>query len=292
MNTNLAPSLESAHLSAETLAVLAERGAHGSADERSLQHLARCRSCLAAYADAVRYRTAWLAAPELFAVPGARVPVARRPSKAWTPRRLAPVLAAAGLLVVVGVGAPLLNRRSAPAPAAPGAIATLLERASATDLVYPGGERGAAEQPLPYREGGIENRATTDAIEELRRRYEADGAQHLADLYSLSAALTAAGRTDLAHDYVQEGRALAPEHTGFLFLAAVLAHRTGNVERADQLLRQARAIAPHDVTLMLDHAILLQASRAGAEADALLRQVIRRARGSALATRAERLLAK
>jgi hypothetical protein len=292
VNTNPAPSLESAHLSDETLAVLAERGAHGPHDERSLQHLARCRSCLAAYADAVRYRTAWLAAPELFLVPGARVVTPRRAAPAWTPRRLAPVLAAAGLLIVVGIGAPLMNRRGAPAPAADGPIATLLERASATDLVYPGGERGAAEQPLRYREAGLEDRATADAIDELRRRYEADGARHLADLYSLSAALTAAGRTDLAHDYVQEGRALAPEHTGFLLLAAVLAHRTGNVERADQLLRQARAIAPHDVTLMLDHAILLQQSGGGAEADALLRQVIRRARGSALATRAERLLAE
>lgn len=290
MNLNLASTHESAHLSEETLGALAERGAQTSADELHLQHLARCRSCLAAYADAVRYRTAWLAAPELFTRSGARVGTTLFPARV-SPRRLAPALAAAGLLVAVGLGVPWLQERTAPAPVATGAIAALLERASATEMVYPGGERGAAAQVLPYRAGGLENQPATEAIDALRQRYEATGAQHLADLYALAAALTAAGRTDLAHDYVQEGRAMAPEHTGFLLLAAVLAQREGNVARADRLLRQAREIAPHDATLMLDHAILLQGSGASAEATSLLRQVIRRAPRSALAARAERLLA-
>lgn len=280
-------SFETGHLSEETLAVLAERGAHGVGDERSLQHLARCRSCMAAYADAVRYRTAWLAAPELFA-PSAGAPV---PNFAAQPKRrgMGPWPAAAAVLLAVGLGAPLLNRAKAPAPAT-GPIAALLERASATDLVYHGGERGAAAQPQSYRAGGVENRAADSAIEELRQRYEVNAARSLPDLYALAAALTAAGRTDLAHDYVQEGRALAPEHPGFLLLAAVLANRERDPQRADQLMRQARALAPNDATLMLDHAILLEESGSRAEASALLRQVIRRAPGTALASRAERLL--
>ena len=282
-------SPEGAHLSEETLAVLAERGAQGLADERALQHLARCRSCLAAYADAVRYRTAWLAAPELFAPGGGSLPkVAGVPTR----RRVIPWAAAAAVLLVVGVGAPFLNRAKSPAPPASGPIAALLERASATDLVYHGGERGAAAEPRSYRAGGVENRAADSAIEELRQRYEANAARSLPDLYALAAAFTAAGRTDLAHDYVQEGRALAPEHPGFLLLAAVLANRERDPQRADQLMRQARALAPHDATLMLDHAILLAESGASAEAAALLRQVIRREPGSALASRAGRLLAR
>ena len=230
--------LETAHLSEETLAVLAERGAQGPADERSLQHLTRCRSCLAAYADAVRYRTAWLAAPELFDASGA----ASMPKVAGVPQRRLGFTwpAAAALLLVVGLSVPLLIPKPR-VPAATGPIAALLERASATDLVYHGGERGAAAEPLPYRAGGIESRAADTAIEALRQRYEANAARSLPDLYALAAAFTAAGRTDLAHDYVQEGRALAPEHPGFLLLAAVLANREHDPQRADQLLRQARA---------------------------------------------------
>jgi tetratricopeptide (TPR) repeat protein len=280
-------SLETAHLSEETLAILAEQGARGSGDERSLQHLARCRSCLAAYADAVRYRTAWLAAPELFAPSG--VSSAPNVSVKSRVRRAGPWAAAAALLLAVGLGAPLLHRAKAPVQPA-GPIAALLENASATDLVYLGGERGAASRPLRYRAGG-EDRAADSAIEALRQRYEANAARSLSDLYALAAALTAAGRTDLAHDYVQEGRALAPEHPGFLLLAAVLANRERDPQRADQLMREARALAPDDATLMLDHAILLQESGSSGEAAALLQQVIRRAPGSALASRAERLLA-
>src|SRR5690242_2237624 len=103
------------------LAVLAEEG-RSAADARSLEHLTQCRSCMAAYADAVRYRTAWLGSPEMFDADAAEASPPRSKSRSlanWLP-------IAAGLLVAVGIGAWALTRRPAPAPTPTGAIAALL----------------------------------------------------------------------------------------------------------------------------------------------------------------------
>src|SRR5262245_40621443 len=57
------------HLDAETIAALAE-GKGGVIDRTAVvRHLAECESCMAAYADAVRARAEWIAAPEGFRAP-------------------------------------------------------------------------------------------------------------------------------------------------------------------------------------------------------------------------------
>lgn len=285
MDTNQVPRHESEHLSADTLAELAE-DPRAAVDKRHLAHLAQCRSCMAAYADAVRYRTAWLGSRELFEETEDK-PETSRPSSAKLMKRLP---YAAGLIVAIGIGGWLLMPRAPRAPApVPQPIAALLERASSEDLVLPGGELGAAEVPQPYREGEAEDRATREAIEVLRTRYES-GVRSVEDLYVLSAALVASGRTDLAFDYIQEGHKLDPRHTGFLLLNAVVARRDGRLDPADDLFRRARAIRPADLTLILDHAILLGEMGRATESEDLLREVIRRSPGSPLARRAERIL--
>ena len=283
MDRNQVPRHESEHLSADTLAELAE-DPRAAVDKRHLAHLAHCRSCMAAYADAVRYRTAWLGSPEMFEEtedePVKTPPPARKTGLPQLPL-------AAGLLLVVGIGAWVTFQREAPTPKPSGPIAELLERASGTGLVLPGGERGAAEPVTPFR-GTPQDREVDTALEELRVRYE-NGSRSIDDLYTLAAALTAAGRVDLAHDYVEEGRARAPQDPGFLLLVAALEREDGALDQAERLLRKARALSQGDVTLMLDHAIVLAELHNWEEAEVLLREVIRRAPGSPLAARAEAL---
>jgi tetratricopeptide (TPR) repeat protein len=284
VDTNQVPRHESEHLSADTLAELAE-DPRAAVDKRHLAHLARCRSCMAAYADAVRYRTAWLGSPELFEETEDGPTTARASSIPW----MKTLPFAAGLVAAVGIGGWLLSARAPRAPEANGTITTLLERASATDLVLPGGERGAVEAVEPYRSGPGEDRIAREVVDALRLRYE-QGSGSIAELYQLAAALAAMGRVDAAHDYVREGRRLAPGHAGFLLLEAVLSRGDGHLERAEQLLRQARAIAPGDLTIMLDHAIVLEEQGEHDAAAALLRQVIERAPATPLARRAEAVL--
>ena len=280
------------HLTEEQLAELAERGTHPTRDEPAIRHLARCRTCMAAYADAVRYRGAWLAVPELFESKGQLPSAERRPVRVagiGPAARVAWIGVAAGVVVAAAVGLHFARQPSVTDPLPPGALAQLLVRSSGADLVYPGGEAGAALQATPYRSGLPDSGEFEVAIDSLRLRYE-HGARQPSDLYLLSATLLAAGRLDLASDYVAEGRATAPKDARFLVLAAMLSRRQGDDAGALQQLREARKLAPRDLTLMLDHAMLLSESGANEEATTLLREVIRRAPNSALAERARRLL--
>ncbi len=273
------------HLSVDELALLAERGTRAALDEPAIRHLARCRSCMAAYTDAVRYRAAWLASPEMFeSASGPPLSASN-----WRAPRSAQLMLAAGLIAAVGIGAYVTSRRPVPSHQVSGPIAALLEAASGADIIYPGSESGASLQATPYRSGTVASDQVQFAIDSLRTRYE-NGSRTIPELYDLAAALTASGRLDLAHDYVTEGRALQPGSPRFLVLAAILARRQGDADEAARLIREARKLAPRDLTVMLDHAILLAEAGAMAGAEPMLREVIRRAPGSALAARAERVL--
>src|SRR5262249_60568109 len=61
--------LPGAHVSSEDIARLAEGTLPPEPAEVILAHLSRCRSCMAAYVEAVRYRAAWLAEPHAFKPP-------------------------------------------------------------------------------------------------------------------------------------------------------------------------------------------------------------------------------
>ena len=282
-----APIELGAHLSEETLARLAEAGSGEESDARAIRHLSACRSCMAAYSDAVRYHAAWIAAPELFG-DAVEVPRARRRHPVGTPLAMA-----AGVLLVSGLAAMLVWRGSArttTSAVVPGAtVVALLESASATDLVFPGGEAGAARTDAAYRAGSGATDSAQDSLEALRARYE-QGPRSADLLYTLAAGLAAAGRNDLSHDYVNEGRALYAPDARFMVLEAILARRHGDAPEAARAMREARLAAPRDVTVLLDEALLLGESGQRAASDALLRDVIRRASRSPLADRARREL--
>src|SRR5262245_17155870 len=65
----MADEIPEEHVSAEDIARLAEGTLPPETSEVILVHLSRCRSCMAAYVEAVRYRAAWLANPDAFEPP-------------------------------------------------------------------------------------------------------------------------------------------------------------------------------------------------------------------------------
>lgn len=276
---------EDAHLSVDHLAALAEGGVR-SEEASVTRHLARCRSCMAAYADAVRYRAAWLASPGLFETPPVRpTPTAR----AWQVKAARPLLAA-GLLMLFGWGGYLVLPRPQAVPGNPQPIASVLEQASSLGLVYPGGEAGAAPTGAPYRSGAIVRDGAQRVLDSLLACYERTPPRSSADLYLFSSALAAGGRMDLARDYVAEAREARPGDPRFLVLAAIIARHDEDHAEAEALLREARQLAPRDLTVALDLGIVLAEKGARAEAESLLREVSRRVPRSAMALRADRTL--
>lgn len=283
------PRDRSPHLSAEDLAVLAEGRAR---DPEGLAHLATCRSCMSAYSDAVRYRAAWLTAPEMFTAtnPIRLRPIAARPGNTGTPARGAWMVgAAASVFVGLGLALLLAGERSPSSPYLSPAVRTMLENASGAGLVLPGGEPGAMKSPGLYRSGRFEGDDGIEAVDDLRIRYER-GPRSIEHLFALAAGLVAADRIDLAHDYVSEGHRLAPTDPRFMVLAGILAHRAGDISGAESLLREARRERPGDPTIALNLGLVILEARGIEDATILLEEVTSRAPRSPLGERARSAL--
>lgn len=276
------------HLSAEDLAVLAEARKPDQAEPEAIEHLARCRSCMAAYADIVRYRAGWLVFPEAFREePGPLREVSPRRQGVVRSWRAALLATAAGLVVVIGIAA-LWIGRIGPRPDA-GPITALLELASAEGLVIPGGEAGAEGTTTLYRSApGQEESAR--AVERLRADYENDPRSGR-EVHLLAAGLLASGRLNLASAYVADGLARNPDDPRLLTLAGIVAHRSRDLPEAERRLREALDASPGDLTAMLDLGLVLMEMRQPDRAGPCFNEVIRRAPRSALAERARRVLA-
>jgi len=271
---------ESPHLSPDDIAELIERGPDAGAGGPSIRHLSRCEVCMAHYSESVRDLAEWTTAVVPFEDLGLRERRSQ-PSRGWW----AGALVAAGFLIVAGGLQLTRSRPPAPSPAA----ASVLELASARDLVIPGGEAGAASDLISYRSGPDDRRAVERVVDDLREAYER-GPRTSNSLYELSASLVATGRTHLAEDYIAEARALDAADPRFLVLDAILARQNGDTTAAVNLLREARRRAPRDATVALDLGMVLSDAGLSSEATALLREVMRRAPGSPLAARADRVL--
>ncbi|HKA60641.1 MAG TPA: hypothetical protein VKD28_18640, partial [Gemmatimonadales bacterium] len=240
------------HLSPEELAVLAERGRDGASRE-ALEHLARCRSCMSAYADVVRYRAGLLAFPDAFEGDedragrdpnGGRVDPRVGTSNRARPRAAAWRAAAAMVIVVSAVAIVWWIRQPRP-PRDGDPIIAMLESASADGLVIPGGEAGAAGAPSVYRAPQVESEAGDAALERLRRAYEsAPPAER--DGRRLVAALVAAGQVELARVYASEGLVREPNDVQLLTLAGIVAYRSGDLAQAERRLRAALQSSPGD----------------------------------------------
>lgn len=274
------------HLSPEEIAVLAEGKSRELIPPRVLDHLSRCRSCMSAYADVVRYRAGWIAFPELFE--GASRDAPARGSSSRT--RLRWLAAGAGFalasVIVTGWwGWRLAPRRDADP------LKAMLERASSSRLVIPGGEAGAASRHDTYRSGGVTDEEEGQVLERMRAEHERQprGGQ---DAQLLAAGLLAAGNTDLAGDYVAEGLARAPSDSRLLTLSAIVAYQSGDLAEAERRLDEALRISPGDLTAKLDLALVLEELGRSDEAKAHFDGVILKAPGSPLAARARAVLAR
>ena len=281
------PIREGEHIEIETLAALAEGRADEALAAELAAHLAECRSCMAAYADAVRYRSAWVAEPQAFAPTSAMLrqgedafaaPAVR--SRRALPGRLVPAVAIAALAAAVGFVAWRLQ------PAEPAALRAALERESSQGLVLPGGE-GGADRETQVQRGPTRDAAIESMVARAARRYEG-GDRSAATAYEVAAGYLVTGNLDASRDYVNEGLRAHPGDRPLSILAAVLEYRNSNLERAEQLLREVLQRSAGDAVATLDLAIVLEERGASDEARALLETLIALHSGAPLARRAER----
>lgn len=251
---------------------------------------------MAAYADGVRYRAAWLADEHAFRLDDRDLELAhggmakfRRARRMSRMRGLAGVAAVAGALVVLGSFVV-----HAPAPTAgfalPPAVAEATARASARGLVLPGGER-AADLQVPAMRSGQE--ASTPALEREREAAVAEyerGSRGAEAGARVVAALLATGELDAAGAYARECLRQHPDAVPLLVFAADVHYRADDLAGAAELLRHAARRAPGDPVVTLDLALVDR--QLGNEAGALraLDRVARvtRGRDAALAARAKR----
>jgi tetratricopeptide (TPR) repeat protein len=276
------------HIEIETLAALAE-GRVGEPMATDLAaHLAECRSCMAAYADAVRYASAWRATPGAFTPTPAMVRegervAASRGSRRSLARRFAPVVGLAVLAAAAGFVAWRMQ------PSVPVALRAALERESSQSLVLPGGESGADRQTPVQRGADGGDVVLEAAVSQAVRRYES-GARSASAAYQAAAGLMISGNLDAARDYVTEGLAAHPDDRALGILSAALAFRNSDLAGAETALRGVLRRSPADDVATLDLAIVLAERGARAESRSLLERLIAREPGTPLARRAAKLL--
>lgn len=264
------------------------------------RHLAGCRSCMAAYADAVRYRAAWLATPQAFepsrelveagmavrakeparagaAAPrslGRARPAGRRVAMAGATLALAGATLALAAVVFYGVRAAATWR--APDPPLPPPLRAALESVSGRGLVLPGGERGAAHRGPVLRAGPAAPRRSLEAAVRAEiERYER-GRRDRATTYAVGAGLIALGQADAARDYVDEGLRRDPRDARLLVLRADLAYRASEMALAESCLRQSLRLRRDDPVATLDLGIVLAETGARDQAAMLLARAARR----------------
>jgi len=302
-----------AHLSDDILAALVEGGLRGEEQARAREHLARCRTCMAAYAEAARVQSIWLAEPEVFAptdeivrlgvavgssVAGAAQSRASRqvPRHRQAPHGLRPVvLSLAG--VAVGLTAVLLWLRPgilAPGPPADRSVVALVERAaqraSAHGMVLPFGENFTVEDMAIYRAGGTEpDPALNEAIQTMIDSYERGEAPGRTACLLVTGQI-AAGQLGNARAFVSEARRQHPDNACLATLEAIIAFRENDLDRAETLLRRIVEHDPGNVVATFNLGLLLIERGQAAEAAPLLRAAQEAKPHSPLGSRAAALL--
>jgi hypothetical protein len=286
------------HPELNELAQLAE----GTLDEpdasRIRKHLTRCRSCTAAYADAVRYRAAWLAEEEAFHLDssdrrilrealGEGSGAGRRRSRAL---RLGSALVAAAVLAVFAVAvfqamnaAPTLGFRLSPA------VLEASAQSSGRGLVLPGAEKHA-DRFRPELRAGLPS-SSLELDREMKAAVESyeSGSRGPDDSGRVVAALLAHGEIEAARGYAREGLRKYPSAVPLLVFGAAADYRANDIGGAEELLRRAAGRAPHDPLVALDLGLVVRREGHEDEARRLLSRVAD-SRNVALAARARREL--
>lgn len=266
------------HWDPETLAELADGTLPPEAATEVRKHLAACRSCMGAYASAVRYRAAWLAKPELFTatIPaidesGRISPLGERGGMGRTWRLWVAASMAATFAIVAGS---LWSSSAHHTPTLgftlPPAVRAASEWSSSRGLVLPGGER-LADQPAPaYRSGyaelppGLEHE-----VDSLIAVYER-GIRTSKIAVRVVQGLLAMDDLDAARNYAREGLSRWSGDVALLTSAADVDYRASDLRAAEGLLREALGRAPHDPVVALDLALVLRQQGNVGESAALL----------------------
>jgi hypothetical protein len=282
------------HLSPEDIAVLAEGNTSSRHGVGMIEHLSRCRSCMSAYADVVRYRAGQQVLPSAFAEAHGKpqqptLGVLTEDTASWR-RSIVWIAAAAVAVIVLGVATNSIVRRQAQRRD-DGPLVALLEHASADGLVIPGGEAGAARSLTLYRSQPLVGDDVQRALDRMRTEYERQP-RGGPDLRRLAAGQVAAGQLDLAHVYIAEGLEVAPNDPVLLILAGIEAYHAGNLAEAERRLHAALAASPGDLTALLDLGLVVAEAQGTDQAAPYLNEVIGKAPGSPLAQRARAVLAR
>ena len=290
-----------AHVELDLLGALADGTLPRDEAATVREHLAACRSCTAAYADAVRYRLAWLADSKAFGldreyqdlVPSLdEAEQALRPQKRGGSHPIWRHSAAAALIVATILIVVRLWPRESPLTfALPPAVREATERASVRGLVLPGAELGAVLSYPEMRSGspGVSLKLQRE-VQDLVHVYER-GPRSARSCAQVVAGLLATGETDAANAYAREGLREHPRSVVLLVYAADTRYRANDLDAAEALLRRATAQAPGDPLVALDLALVLKQTGRVDEARVLL---VRAADASApgVVARARRELAE
>jgi tetratricopeptide (TPR) repeat protein len=290
------------HPREEDLAALAEGRLLPEQAASLERHLAACRSCMAAYTDAVRYRAGWLATPEAFepapdlierGVAVRRTSADRATAVGGEPRGRRVAWAGAtlglGLVLVVGIFLQSDFRSRSESRRVAGPIRVALEDLSGRGLVLAEGEAGAASSG-PVLRSGLEQAGPelSTAVREARARYEA-GRGRGANAYPVAAGLHCMGQTDAARDYIDEGLRRNSNDVRLLILRADIAYRDSDLDGAERSLRQALATGRGTPAAALDLGIVLAELHRREEAARLFEETAKNA-PAPIAARARREL--
>ena len=251
------------HLDPNDLAALAE-GAEVAGSALLQAHLAGCRSCLAAYAEAVRTAHRRAQQPDAFPVPadllaaalaaGAprRRPASARPGWQWRPALAATVATACVVLAVVV----LPDRQAGRLGDADIAAITLALRDQSVDgPLLPGIEIAGVESPV-YRSGDGARPELARALQAAARR-QGSSPRDPQQAYWLGAGYLSAGQLGAAVDVIRLARQAHPQDQRLLVLEGVAAYRASELARAESLLREALGRDPADAVARFDLAVVL-----------------------------------
>jgi hypothetical protein len=276
-------------------------------------HLARCRGCMALYAEVVRIRADTLAghidlqvSPGLIALGKSLGPRTGRSTAARpglpvrrSARRRLPTLKLGVTMFAVVLLAAGLNRlghetrpaRADPPPDVVASVRTAIAAASYRGLVFPHVD-GLPDSATSNYRGDAAGTAPQlgEAVERLvaARERRPDSP---AVTYWLAAGMLAQNRLDGARLALAERRQRFPRDESLAILEAILAHREGKPRAAAALLRLVLARHPDSGLARLDLALVQRELGQTAEAAALFCLVRDSCPGTPLARRAARELA-
>ena len=245
------------HVEYEEIARLAEGRVSPEQAEPMLAHFSQCRSCMAAYTEAVRYRAAWLAKREAFEPPrdmlerGRAVLSGAPHHRPALPRRVFQVAApvAAVLLVLVIIGRLGRQPTEAGQGLPPPVAQALAKRTLEGGLFVPGTEAVRVDAPDTLRSSpDLTVLVTKDLEDSLHAVYTQARAGRPRERagFCFASALTARGSEREALEVVQRLLKDDPRNCACMSLAANLEYGRSQLDLAERHLSTALAAGCRD----------------------------------------------